>query len=383
MIAKYRFANLASVPAYPLEANSGYLPSLDGLRAIAIGLVVIAHIGLGYIVPGGFGVTVFFFISGFLITRLLFAEYKKNGRISISSFYKRRILRLAPALMTVIIAESLIYYAENGFVVWAEILSAVFYSYNYYKLFFGHQMEPLGSLWSLAVEEHYYFVFPFIFSRNVQEVSRFVRYVFLACSIVLLWRLILVYNLEILKTLPYYPYSATDCRIDSILFGALLALAIEDGPTCAKIIRPLMTWPWFVTGFAMLLAALVIRNEEFRETTRYTIQGLALIPIFACSLFGNQFGIVRACLEIKPLVWMGKISYSLYLWHFPVQYLFLDFFPDSSLGVKMLTCLPAMLIVSSMSYYFVEQPFVGLRRRLHANSKIASLSPAPGSRLSN
>jgi peptidoglycan/LPS O-acetylase OafA/YrhL len=363
-----------SVPPYRLPSNSSYVPSLDGLRGIAIGLVVVSHIGLEDIVPGGFGVTMFFFISGFLITRLLLAEYKKNGKISISSFYLRRVLRLAPALVTVTIAESLIYYAQNGFVVWGEIVSALFYFYNYYKLLFGVQMQPLASLWSLAVEEHYYFIFPFIFSRSVQVVRRFVIYVCAACALVLAWRIMLVYKLEILSTSPDYPYSATDCRIDSILFGALLALAIEDGMTRTKVVRPLMSWPWFVAGLAMLLGGLIIRNEEFRQTIRYTIQGLALIPIFACSLFGSQFGMIRACLEIKPVVWIGKISYSLYLWHFPIQYLFLFFFPGASLWVRLVACLPAMLMMSSLSYYFVEQPFVGLRRRLRGGTKLPHMA---------
>ncbi len=366
---KNAMARFAFVPPYSLSSNSSYVASLDGLRALAIGLVVIGHIGLGDIVPGGFGVTVFFFISGFLITRLLLAEYKKNGRISITSFYKRRVLRLAPALITVVVAETLIFYAQKGFVPWGEIFAAIFYFYNYYKLFLGHEIQPLASLWSLAVEEHYYFVFPFVFSKSVQNLTRFSLSILAACVLVLLWRLVLVYKIDILATIPDYPFDATDCRIDSILYGAFLSLATEQEMLCSRLVRRLMTWSWFVVGLAMLLATFIIRSEEFRQTTRYTIQGLALIPLFTCSLFGSQFGVVRALLEIRPLVWLGKISYSLYLWHFPIQYLFLFFFPDASLSLRFAACLPAMLVVSAISYYCVEQPFVGLRRRLHGTNK--------------
>jgi len=365
---------LAPVPAYELSSNSTYVRSLDGFRGAAIALVAISHAGFGDIIPGAFGVTIFFFISGFLITRLLIAEHRKNGRISISNFYLRRVLRLLPALVTVIVIETAVYYSENGIVFWGEIISAFFYYYNYHVLFVGDNIKALGALWSLAVEEHFYFVFPFIFLKSIRAIGRFVFFVSIACLVVLTWRMLLVYKFDILSVSPDYPYYATDCRIDSILFGVFLALAVENKMVRSRIISRLMSWPCFVTGLVMLLATFIIRSEEFRQTTRYTIQGLALIPLFACSLFGPQFGIVRALLEMNPLVWVGKISYSLYLWHMPAIFLVRYYFPQASLFTSAALSLSLMLMVSSASYYFVEQPFVGLRRRLHNGANPAQLA---------
>jgi peptidoglycan/LPS O-acetylase OafA/YrhL len=358
-------AVLDPLPPYRLPSSNSYIRSLDGLRGVAIAFVAVSHAGFGDIIPGAFGVTIFFFISGFLITRLLIAEHKENGAISISQFYQRRVLRLFPALVVVIVIETAIFYAQNGVVFWGEIISAFLYYYNYHVLFVGDNIKALGALWSLAVEEHFYFVFPFLFLRNVQTLGRFLAYVSAACIVVLLWRLLLVYEFDVLSVSPDYPYYATDCRIDSILFGVFLALGVENKFVSTKVLPLVMNWLWFATGLVMLLATFIFRSEEFRQTVRYTIQGLALIPLFTCALFGQQFGIIRAILELKPLVWIGKVSYSLYLWHMPVIFLVRYFFPHAGLFTSAALSLSSMLVVSAASYYFVEQPFVGLRRRLH------------------
>src|SRR5258708_3379803 len=109
------------------RASFEYIPALDGMRAVAILLVVASHFGLNVIVPGGFGVTLFFFISGFLITRLLIAEQSRTGEISIASFYIRRFLRIGPALVTMIIVVFLSYYLLVGPINYWEILAAMLY----------------------------------------------------------------------------------------------------------------------------------------------------------------------------------------------------------------------------------------------------------------
>ena len=141
------------------EAKYGYIPGLDGLRALAVLIVMVAHVGFSHIVPGGFGVTVFFFISGFLITRLLIAESEKKGQIELKSFYIRRFLRLLPALFYMLIVTGLTFTFLGNPPGLVETLAAVGYVMNYQTIglaFQGMVQEgPWGHLWSLAVEEHF------------------------------------------------------------------------------------------------------------------------------------------------------------------------------------------------------------------------------------
>src|SRR5689334_12828565 len=175
------------------SASFDYLAELDGLRAISILLVLLAHFGLGNFIPGGFGVTVFFFISGFLITRLLVAETKLTGTLSLRAFYVRRFRRLGPALIVVIVFTTAGFIATNRFVSSGQLSAAFFYYMNYYVLSDAPQPLPLGALWSLAVEEQYYIVFP-LFLAFMSRFSAFALTISL-CMIsagILVWRIIYV-----------------------------------------------------------------------------------------------------------------------------------------------------------------------------------------------
>jgi peptidoglycan/LPS O-acetylase OafA/YrhL len=288
-----------------------YVPAIDGLRALAIGAVVASHFGADGVIPGGFGVTLFFFISGYLITTLMIREYAENGTISISSFYARRLLRLAPALMAMILAVSFTFFVLFGFVNGSQASAGIFYYMNYYILWGGKADMPLGPLWSLAVEEHYYLLFPAIFLWLWKYKERFVASV-VAVIAVLLWRtfLILMWHVGQDRT-----YLATDTRIDSILYGAILAGMLNTSWTI--VAKHFESWIALISASLMLLITFVYRNEVFRETARYSLQGMALLPLFYATLFSSRLALVRSILETGPFLWIGKLSYSLYLWHMP------------------------------------------------------------------
>jgi peptidoglycan/LPS O-acetylase OafA/YrhL len=288
-----------------------YVPAIDGLRALAIGAVVASHFGADGVIPGGFGVTLFFFISGYLITTLMIREYAENGTISISSFYARRLLRLAPALMAMILAVSFTFFVLFGFVNGSQASAGIFYYMNYYILWGGKADMPLGPLWSLAVEEHYYLLFPAIFLWLWKYKERFVASV-VAVIAVLLWRtfLILMWHVGQDRT-----YLATDTRIDSILYGAILAGMLNTSWTI--VAKHFESWIALISASLMLLITFVYRNEVFRETARYSLQGIALLPLFYATLFSSRLALVRSILETGPFLWIGKLSYSLYLWHMP------------------------------------------------------------------
>src|SRR6201986_2771681 len=148
---------------YP--SDKGAIPSLDGLRAISISIVLVSHAGYGGVVPGGLGVTIFFFLSGYLITTLLLDEHQRTGRIHIGKFYLRRVFRLFPPLLvTLAIAYSLVILGLlDGGISWGGVLAQLLYFANYYALFFdpgNTTAAGTGILWSLAGEEHVYMLYP-------------------------------------------------------------------------------------------------------------------------------------------------------------------------------------------------------------------------------
>jgi peptidoglycan/LPS O-acetylase OafA/YrhL len=326
---------------------SKYIPEIDGLRAVAILIVVLSHFTGGHLIPGGLGVTLFFFISGYLITNILAAELETTGTIAIGAFYVRRFRRLAPALLAMIAVVSIWYQVSRGAVVPQQITAAVLYYMNYYTLAGGDLSMPLGVLWSLAVEEHYYLIFPLLLLLGWRNKYRMFFILAAACVAVLCWRTVLVLGFHASE---YRTFMATDTRIDSILFGALLAiLPFTTMKSLASYVdRPVV----LVSATGLLLASLLIRSDAFRETLRYTLQGIAFIPIFYAIRFSTRLVFVKRALSFPPSVWLGKISYSLYLWHFPVLFF---------LGERSVILAAIMSVaLAAASFYFVESP---LRRR--------------------
>jgi peptidoglycan/LPS O-acetylase OafA/YrhL len=311
-----------------MQVSSKSIPSLDGIRAVSVLIVMLSHVGLGHVVPGGFGVTVFFFLSGYLITTLLVQEFHAKQSISIGRFYLRRFLRLAPPLfITLTIAYLLVLAGQlGGGVSWQGLLAQVFYFANYYQLFWNPgQSIPDGTsvLWSLAVEEHFYLGYPFVFLALSRRLSpRKIGWVLMVLSLlVLAWRFHLATQagFESNRT-----YTATDARIDSILWGCILALIVNPRDGAADAAKAgMLAWVAVTISCLLLLISFLIRDELFRETLRYTVQGLALMPLFYCAVRYPDM------LPMRFLNWafvkkIGVYSYSMYLIHFVVAHFFMQ-----------------------------------------------------------
>ena len=294
------------------------IPSLDGWRAVAIAIVFLSHAGLGRIVPGGLGVTIFFFLSGYLITTLLVREFSASQGIHVRHFYLRRVLRLTPPLLLVLVLTYGLTYCGlfTGNASWSGFLAQLFYFANYYALFFdnGHTLpQGTGVFWSLAVEEHFYFVFPALFIFLMRRVDHRKIPLYLAglCVLVLLWRYVLVLHAGASMERTYY---ATDTRIDSILFGCILALLRVPPALHAALQKPAVRIAGVTLGLALLLATLVVRDGVFRETLRYSLQGLALMPLFFYSVSHPRSFPFRL-LNLRWVQRIGIYSYSIYLSH--------------------------------------------------------------------
>lgn len=343
-----------------------YQAHLDGLRAISILLVAVGHAGFGHILPGGLGVTVFFFISGFLITSLLLKEREQTNNIDLKGFYLRRFWRLTPPVVLHVVLSLLMLYAINGSVKWIEPASVFFYFANYYKIFehyamTGAQYSPFDIYWSLAVEEHFYLFFTpllvFIRSRR-------------AVLVLTLLLLLIPLSIRVGVTAVFdpvfaeeYTYRATDARLDSIAYGCLLALmgaARFSGPKAMLL---------FVLGLCGLLGSLLYRDEYFRQVTRYSVQGVSLLLVCGPLIFSNQLDWARKILSNPALVYIGKLSYSLYLYHWLALIWVYTFVGAQPVNLQWQGAYWLLTLgLSMLSYYAIERPSVSLRRKFGSNA---------------
>ncbi len=307
-----------------LFASESEIASLDGWRALAIAIVFVGHAGLGHIVPGGLGVSLFFFLSGFLITTLMLREYQGSGQIDIRAFYVRRALRITPPMIIVALLAYLLVAAGalQGGATLTGALAQIFYFANYYTLYFDPGMTtPAGTgvYWSLTVEEHFYLLFPFlllVLLRAGQQ-QRLAGWLGAACVLALLWRIALV---SLFGASSERIYFATDTRLDAILFGCTLSCWCwqrdkAPGPTAQATASPgRAAWLLLPGALGLLLFSLVYRDAWFRDTCRYTVQGIAFAPLFYYSVSHPGWGPFRL-LNLGWVKQLGVYSYVVYLVH--------------------------------------------------------------------
>ena len=343
------------------------IPSLDGIRTVSFAIVFAAHAGLNAIIPGPFGVTVFFFLSGYLITTLLRREQEKTGAFSLRRFYLRRVLRILPpfyAVLAIVFGGiALGIFPPPGEP--ASVRALLLHYVNYYIVVHDHHGLPIGTgvYWSLAVEEHFYLLFPGIFallsrwkSSSLKKSSILIG----LCLVVLAWRCALVFLFHVSQ---HRTAIASDTRFDSLLFGC--ALALTENPALDTSAISERTWKrlLFPLGLGGLLAAFAYRSETFRETFRYTLQGFSLIPIFVCAIRYPTWWPIRP-LNWRPIAYLGSLSYSLYLVHLLAQSVVSLWF--GSLGGVAQSLLAALLTfgLSWAMFQLIEKPCARLRRKL-------------------
>lgn len=361
-------ARLKSHPQLSASAEYGYIPGLDGIRAIAVLIVIIAHFEITHLIPGGFGVTVFFFISGFLITRLLLAEAKKKGKIHLKDFYIRRIVRLYPALIFMVIGSTVLYLLlGQGGPKPLEFTAALGYFTNIYQVVVraGGELPfmPWTHLWSLAVEEHFYLIFPLFMVGFGAFRGRLVWALLGVLLLIPLWRFYTFTNFETLPVVDYN-YMMTDARLDSIVWGCLLSILL-DKEARLGLVRRLTGWLPILVATGVLLLCFAIRDDSFRYIWRYSLQGLGLFVLILNLFFFRPIAWSLGVLELWPLVWIGRLSYPLYLWHFPVLDLSHRLMEPglAQLGVAVF----GSLFISIFSFFVVEKPFMVLRKRFGAH----------------
>ena len=349
-----------------------HIPQLDGVRAAAVLFVVVGHTGFGKLVPGGFGVTIFFFLSGYLITSLMRAEMADTGSLDFRGFYLRRTLRILPPLY-ITMAFS---YLAIRLIAPAHPMPALGLATQ--ALFLSNYNPELGTsdalpipLWSLAVEEHFYLVAPVAFSVMLARWSP--RRVAAICAGLCVAILAIRIASIAAGVDPDRIYYWSHTRIDSIVFGCCLAL--WNNPVIDKAAwRPKI---WHVAAALLVLAlCLVVRDEAFRQTLRYTLQGLALFVIFSWIIGSN--GIVRSALSSYPMRIVGLYSYTIYLCHVTFVFVLEIWFPTISRFLLFPIVLALSLAYGAAMWRFVEAPAARLRKRLHTGSKRTGEQPVSG-----
>ncbi|MGE0879505.1 MAG: acyltransferase family protein [Acidimicrobiia bacterium] len=349
------------------------IPSLDGIRAVSILTVFFAHAGLEDLFPGGFGVTIFFFLSGFLITTLLRMEFDRDQTISFSSFYTRRVFRILPPFYFVLIGATLLTFAGAmaGNIDFWPFMGQAFFLNNYLEFLQpgNGRAQGTGIFWSLAVEEHFYFLFPalYLFLRKRFDARKQAMVLGAICAAVLVWRMILILGMNVSEWRTYY---STDTRIDSILFGCIMAIAFNPMLDRKSTEFGVKQYGALFAGLGGLLLSLLVRNGDFRETLRYTLQGVSLFPIFFLAISHPRHP-VFVVLQNKWVRWIGVLSYSIYLTHFVVLVVVAE---NTSWG-KPLVGVVSFVVSVALAFAMhklIEQPAVKLRKKYLASRKAAA-----------
>jgi peptidoglycan/LPS O-acetylase OafA/YrhL len=367
-----------------MAAGPGYIPELDGMRALSILLVMLSHAGLGWIVPGGFGVTLFFGISGFIITRLLLAEQQARGRIDFGAFYLRRAVRLYPSLLAFVALASAALMAMGVPPGAGPLASALLYFANYWRVWTSFETgidtfpHPFGILWSLAIEEHFYLLFPALLWLTLRR--GFLPLILAASAASLAWRLALATGCapggslsgswacgrEVADRI----YLGTDTRLDAMLFGCLLAW-LADRPPSPRATALLRHPAAAALAIALVLASLLYRDALFHETWRYTLQSLAVTLGLGPLLFAPALGRARAVLRWAPLQLLGRMSYVLYLMHWLAICLAClltgQTLRETAYSPEWyMVALPLTAALSAAVYWGVEKPVGRWRHRMRA-----------------
>ena len=340
-----------------------YWPSLDGVRGVAIALVIAFH--LGYLGGGWVGVDVFFVLSGFLITSLLLSEQAASGHVRLRAFWARRARRLLPALGLLLVVLAVYALAGGPGVVPSQLRSpavaTLLYFANWQQVAAGHSyfapfqaVNPLAHTWSLAVEEQYYLVWPLLFLGLLWLGRRRSRRVLVIGTTLLavgsaLWMGVAAHVLG-----PNRAYLGTDTRVWELLLGGLGAMALRSaGPARRGALWSTATV--VAVGGVALGTALGTGPPGWMWDGGLVAVAAGVLVVVVGSVRHPDGPVARA-LALAPLRWLGRISYSLYLWHWPVIVVMTTASTGLS-GAPLLVCrLVTMTGAACLSYFVVEQP---------------------------
>jgi peptidoglycan/LPS O-acetylase OafA/YrhL len=346
------------------------IDSLDGLRALAVLLVFIGHVDQHHL-PGGYiGVEVFFIISGYLITNLLLREYARTGTISLRRFYLRRMLRLWPALLLLVVVVTPIAAVDQIGRPVPDGVAALLYLMDFWANVEEH-FSLLLHTWSLAVEEQFYLVWPALLILALRRGLRGRRLAILLTASVLAGILVTFATARLdLPLIQYLP----NAHIAELVSGVALALALDGKLPFPAELRPAAG---AVAALGGLLALIVFEVLVPAKWWAWPLATVAAWPIVA-HLVLDQDGWLARVFSSRPMVWLGRRSYGFYLWHYAVIELLLRSLPVWQAGV---IGMGLTLLISAASFRYWEQPFLRIKERfaqVHVEENAAVTAPRAG-----
>ncbi len=351
------------------ESRLSHLPGLDGLRGVAVVVVVAFHAGFERMVGGYLGVSTFFTLSGFLITSLLLHEARREGTVGLRTFWGRRFRRLLPASLVTLAAVAALFgpfvaTADQKVTMKGDLLASLFDVANWHDILTGSSYaklfaspSPVLHFWSLSIEEQFYLFFPLV--------------------IVGLWaatrgrRGLLAAGLGALAFASFVEpfvfgmsddriYFGTDTRAVELLLGSLLAVALSSEPVRRKLA---MRYRWRTTALVVGTVALAIQAWWWwtlpQETSWLYRGGFALYAVLSCTVItaaALPSGPLRALMSLRALRWLGGRSYGIYLIHWPIFLTVRQTWPDLDRAVATAIGVAVTLGLAVLSYRFVERP---------------------------
>lgn len=363
----------AAIAGVPLNKAHRFA-HIDAMRALAVLLVVFAHAGFGSIVPGGSGVTIFFAISGFIISFLVLRERDRTHNFLVGRFYFRRAIKLFPPLLLIIVLPTLIY-SLFAKIDWFALFSQVAFFFNWFKANGGADVLPgSGVVWSLAIEEQFYLAFALIWLLSYR--SKHYHTILAAVAVL---AICISMGLRIAITASDIPdaatriYYSTDTRLDSIAWGVLTAVLFHlwesKGSRPNWMSRVLGAPATLIFAIALYLASILLRDETFRDTLRFSIQSIAACLLLVYGLMPSTGWVKRVFYRISTfpvIAAIGLASYSIYLVHLPLMSFL---FPITNV-VPYWAAAPLLAIVGIgagwLIYRAIEVPVLRLRGVIEA-----------------
>ncbi len=350
----------------PVEGTSPYLPGLDGIRAIAVLAVIAFHLNFGWAGGGLLGVQVFFVLSGYLITDLLVAEYRRHAGINLPQFWIRRARRLLPALLVmlfVVVGWATLFDRVQLTALRSDLVPSIFYVSNWWFIFhhvsyFDRFGPPpiLLHLWSLAIEEQYYLIWPFFVLAGLHWLKRRRTLIVLtlaaAAASALEMALLFSPNGD-----PTRVYDGTDTRAFALLIGAALAFALPRNRTFIPVTNKARLW--LETAGGVALAGIFLMFWLTNQYQAFLYRGgmvlLAVLTALVIAVTVHPGTRMNAALGWDPLRWIGERSYAIYLWHYPVIVLTTPLNAPPSL-MRATLQIGASIGLAALSWRFVEEP---------------------------
>lgn len=368
--------------AAPSERRLGWSPTLDGVRGISVSLIMVFHFSgdYGFYVKSfPIAVDLFFVLSGFLITTLLFEERQKRGSNSLRDFYLRRVFRLFPALYSllgVFLVYIIVLGGDDRTRLFHEFLAAGLYSYNFFIAWTGVSGQVLVQLWTLSVEEQFYFVWPIAFIWVMKSMSTLRLRILLTLMVgfVILWPVLrMTLDQELgARTLSSFLFGISIMRPDSIVLGCLAAMWFRLEPI--RLTERAQRLARLSGDIAMAIFVMALCLGGFPHfgpfVSGFSNLAVLVLAFWVVDLVRNPDRLVARLLANPVLVWLGKRSYGLYIWHMLVFFVVHGAVSGAMPGRTRLAVITAGPIayaatvgVAMLSWKYVESPALVIKKR--------------------